>query len=348
MNPLAGPILLVGELCPDIVVAGVPTTGTSLRFGQAEDLVSRTTMTLGSSAGITACAATAAGEQVRLLAVSGDDEFGAACRRWLKERGVDTSAVRVDPRQHTGSSVILVRSDDPIDREILTDLGAMTALRAEDVTDDLLATSRHLHISSFFLHHGARDRLHTRMARARELGLTVSLDTNDDPDRAWASGASEAIAQTDLLFVNESEARGLAGAGDDAPAETAVRALLARMPVPGNPIGDRDPRFPAVVLKLGAAGAAVHTHRESWHIPAPSVTVVDTVGAGDTLAGTCLARLLAGDDWPTALSLGVAAASLSTQAAGGTAGQCPLDEVRGLAAILTAGPTRSPDPEKTR
>lgn len=95
------------------------------------------------------------------------------------------------------------------------------------------------------------------------------------------------------------------------------------MPVPGNPIGDRDPRFPAVVLKLGAAGAAVHTHRESWHIPAPSVTVVDTVGAGDTLAGTCLARLLAGDDWPTALSLGVAAGELVDAGRRGHRGSMP-------------------------
>ena len=45
----ASPILVIGELCPDIVVAGVPTDGRALRFGQSEDLVAGTVMTLGSS-----------------------------------------------------------------------------------------------------------------------------------------------------------------------------------------------------------------------------------------------------------------------------------------------------------
>ncbi|WP_425564565.1 carbohydrate kinase family protein [Nostocoides vanveenii] len=205
-------------------------------------------MTLGSSAGITACAVAAAGTPVRLKAVRGEDEFGAACHRWLTERGVDAGPVRIDPTVRTGSSVILVRADDPGDREILTDLGAMTALTVADLDDQLLTSAGHVYVSSFFLHAGARDDLHTRLRRARELGCTVSLDTNDDPDRLWGSGAREAIGESDVLFVNESEARGLAGADASEPLAVVVMELLALMPRQG-----RDPRLPAVVLKLGVA-----------------------------------------------------------------------------------------------
>jgi sugar/nucleoside kinase (ribokinase family) len=326
----AGTILVVGELCPDIVVTGVPTSGTSLRFGQAEDLVGATTMTLGSSAGITACAAAASGADVALLAVVGDDELGQTCRGWLSRRGVRTELVRVDEARPTGSSIVLVRADDNTDRQILTHLGAMESLRSDEVTDAVLAAVRHVHVSSFFLHVSARESLHERLARARQLGLSTSLDTNDDPDRVWASGAREAVAQSDVLFVNDAEAVGLAGLGPGGSPDAAVEILLASMPT------GTDPRLPAVVHKRGAEGAAVRFGGGAVHIHAPEVAVVDTVGAGDTLAGTVLAALVSGADWTVALSLGVAAASLSTQGAGGVAAQAGRKDVGDLAATLSA------------
>ena len=172
-----------------------------------------------------------------------------------------------------------------------------------------------LHVSSFFLHVSARESLHERLARARQLGLSTSLDTNDDPDRVWASGAREAIAQSDVLFVNDSEAVGLAGFGPGGSPDAAVEVLLASMP------SGADPRLPAVVHKRGAEGASVRFVEGAVHVGAPDVTVVDTVGAGDTLAGTVLAALLSGAEWPAALALGVAAASLSTRGTGGVAAQ---------------------------
>lgn len=87
----------------------------------------------------------------------------------------------------------------------------MRELRVDDLPDELLAGSAHVHVSSFFMHTGARDRLHERMSRSRQLGATVSLDTNDDPARTWAAGSAEAVAQIDLLFCNDVEAVGLAG-----------------------------------------------------------------------------------------------------------------------------------------
>jgi sugar/nucleoside kinase (ribokinase family) len=335
-----GSLLVVGELNPDIVVTGVPAVGGRLRFGQAEDLVDATTLTLGSSAAITASAAAVAGATVGLVGVVGDDLLGRACLDWVAERGVDVSAVRVEPGLATGSSVILVNAADATDRQILTHLGAITELVVQDLPDALIAGHRQLHVSSFFLHRQARHRLHERMARARALGLTVSLDTNDDPARRWDGGVAEAVANSDLLFCNDSEALGLAGLGDAGSPERAVGALLARMP-PADADRARAERvsaeLPAVVRKLGAQGAEVHTNAGVIRVQAPQVAVVDTVGAGDTLAGTVLARLLAGTDWPAALAHGVAAASLSTRAAGGVAGQPTSVETTVLAATLATG-----------
>lgn len=334
-------ILVVGELCADIVVGGVPTQGRRLRFGQSEDLVERTRVTLGSSGGITACAAAQQGARVALLAVVGDDELGSSCRRWLRDRGVDDSRVRVDPEAHTGSSVILVRRDDPTDRQILTDLGAISMLGADDLRDDQLDGVAHVHVSSFFLHTRARTSLHLRMARARELGAVVSVDPNDDPAHEWGSDAREAVRAADVLFCNDDEARGLAGLAPDADPVLAARSLHATMPRRD----DGGDQYPAVVLKLGAGGAMVITPAGDHHASAAEVTVVDTVGAGDTLAGTALAALARGDGWARALALAVAAASLSTTGAGGVAAQAGPELVDDISRTLT---TRTTPPQPRR
>lgn len=339
---MSGPLLVVGDLCPDIIVAGVPAPDRRLRFEQAEDLVHATTLTLGSSAGITASAAAAAGCRVRMCAVVGNDDLGRSCLRWLTDRGVDVAGVRVDQHTPTGSSVILVRSDDPTDRQILTHLGAMTRLRASDVTDTMLGSAAHLHVSSFFLHRNAREDLHQPMARARRGGITVSLDTNDDPERCWTSGVHAAIGQADVLFCNDTEAIGLACSDPrdlprpDVGAAQAIARLLDLMPT------GSDPRFPAVVHKRGADGAVVHTPAGTVEVGAPAVRVVDTVGAGDTLAGTALAALLDGADWPVAVRLAVAAGSLSTTGAGGVDAQPAPGDTRRVADRLSVLDQRHP------
>ena len=332
-------LVVVGELNPDIIVTGVPAVHGRLRFHQAEDLVTGTVLTLGSSAAITASAAASAGADVALVAVVGDDYLGRTCLRWVTARGVDVAHVRVVDEIPTGSSVILVSRDDPSDRQILTHLGAMSALRADDVTDDLLTGTTHLHVASFFMHTAARDGLHERFAAARAAGATTSLDTNDDPDGEWSGGARELVAQSDVLFCNDREALGLAGLAPDSDPTGAVDILL-NVQHQGRRVSSHG-LLPAVVHKQGALGATVVTHRGRVHVAAPAVAVVDTVGAGDTLAGTVLAHLLAGADWAVALPLGVAAATLSTTGAGGTSAQPDEPLTQRLATELAVTDSRS-------
>lgn len=315
-------LLAVGEVNPDVVLRGVPP----LRFGQAEDLVTSTTLTIGSSVAIMACGAARLGANVALVGVVGDDEFGRFMLDRLDERGVFTGSVRVAPGRRTGSSVILVDAADATDRQILTDLGTMADLVAADVSDELLAGSVHLHVGSWFLHVGAREELGDRLAAARARGLSTSVDPNHDPDRRWDGGLQRALKHVELLFCNASEACGLTGLADPS---AAARTLLSRLATASVRTG-----LPAVVLKLGADGARVFTTDGVTTVDPPAVDVVDTVGAGDSLAGAVLAALLDGSSWSESLALGVAAGSLSTTSPGGVDAQPHLDRARTVAAGL--------------
>jgi len=319
-------LLAFGEVNPDIVVTGVR----DLAFGQTEEIISMTTTTIGSSVAIMCAGAARLGVNVGIVGCIGNDGFGEYMMDRLAERGVDTTFVRTVEGGRTGSSVILVRADDANDRHILTDFGVMGDLLASDIKLDELADLRHLHIGSWFLQTGAFHELASVLAQARARGITTSVDPNDDPAREWDSHLPAALEHVDVLFCNELEARGLAQVNDRLEA---AATLLARMPAGA-----------IVVMKCGAEGAFALTHDELIHVAAPTVVVVDTVGAGDSLTAGFLAARLAGESVVEALCLGVASGSMSTQASGGVNAQPELAVARALAATLVT--TISPHPSR--
>jgi sugar/nucleoside kinase (ribokinase family) len=300
-------ILVAGELNPDLILSDPDLT---VRFDQHEALVKDAAMTVGSSAAIFACGAARLGLRVAFIGVVGDDLFGRFMLESLAERNVDTSNVIVDPAQETGLSVILSRGTD---RAILTHMGAMDALCAEDIPDELLGQARHLHVTSYFLQTALQPDLPALFARARELGLSTSLDTNFDPDGRWA-GVEATLAETAVFLPNDAEARALTGVTD---IQEAARQLASRADV--------------VAVKLGADGAMVCRDGSLTRVGSIPVTVADTVGAGDSFDAGFVYGILHGWDLDACLQLGSACGSLSTRKPGGVTAQPTLDEA--LAAL---------------
>jgi sugar/nucleoside kinase (ribokinase family) len=294
-------ILIAGEINPDLILSG----DVVLEFGQSEQLVGDARLEPGSSSVIFACGAARLGLRVAFAGVCGDDLFGRFMLEAMRTRGVDVSRVRRAPDERTGISVILNRVHD---RAILTFLGAMGALRAEAIPSDLLRTARHLHVSSYFLQTGLQPGLPDLFARAQGMGLTTSLDTNWDPAEAW-QGVSDVLGHTTVFLPNAAEACALAGTRD---AGSAAASLATRAGI--------------VAVKLGAEGALGAQGGRLLSVPAIPVQPVDTVGAGDTFDAGFLYAFLQGWDLEKCLRLGTACGALSTQAAGGVAGQPTLEQ----------------------
>jgi sugar/nucleoside kinase (ribokinase family) len=300
-------LLVVGELCADIVVElDAPPV-----FGQAETLVRRTTVVLGSSSAITACGTARLGVPTSMVGVVGNDLLGTFVTSELRRRGVDITGCVVDGTIPTGSSTILTLPSG--DRSILTATGSIGAVATRHVADEIVDASAHVHVGAYFLQRGLQPGLATWFADLRARGRTTSLDPNYDPAQTWDSGIGEMLAAVDVFFCNEQEAMAVAGASTPGPA---VAWLLERMPPEAT-----------VVLKLGAGGAAVHycdssgPRQERVAVPDLPGAVVDTVGAGDSLAAGYLAARLRSLDRTAALAVGVANGTASTRAPGGIDGQ---------------------------
>jgi fructokinase len=111
-------------------------------------------------------------------------------------------------------------------------------------------------------------------------GRVVMIDPNIRPgfirnEAAYRARLDRMLVAADIVKLSDEDLRWLAGPGD---ITAQVQAILAR-----------GPRL--VVITEGARGATGHTRGHHVFVPAPSVTVADTVGAGDTFNAGLLAAL---------------------------------------------------------
>ena len=295
-------VLVAGEINPDLVLSG----NVEPEFGQVEKMVGTAALTVGSSSAIFACGAARLGLKTAFIGKCGDDIFGRFMLEEMTKRGVNVEYVVCKPDGETGLSVILNRG---IDRAILTHSGLISALSAEDVHDDLLGQTRHLHVASYFLQTSLRPGLPHLFERAHRMGCSTSLDPNYDPSEKW-QGFDELLPLLNVFFPNGTEACSLA---HQANPEQAADWLSTRVET--------------LVIKLGPDGALAIRGGQKVLIPSIPIQFVDSVGAGDSFDAGFIYGYL--NNWPLekTLKLAIICGALSTQASGGTIGQASMKDV---------------------
>ena len=310
-------VFVVGDLNPDILVLDgdiVP------EFGQVEKLVGTIRLTVGGSSAIAACGMARLGLKVAHGGVVGDDLLGRTVVEALHERGVDVSTIAIDPAIPTGATVVLGRGDE---RAMLTAIGTIDRLAAEDVPREALPHIRHLHAGSTAIQPRLRAGLPELFRDARAVGVTTSFDANWDPDRRW-DDIDGALATTDIFFPNLREAALISGEMEPLAAANALvqRAVDAGRDEAAAPL--------TVAVKLGGDGALVVRGDSALRLAAEEVEVVDATGAGDAFDAGFILGILDGRPLDETLALAVACGTISTRAIGGVDGQATLDEAEAV------------------
>jgi sugar/nucleoside kinase (ribokinase family) len=288
-------VTIAGELNLDLILYGLPADLPPER----ELLVDRMMLTLGSSSAIVAHNLAALGCKVGFISRIGNDPLGAIAIERLSDGGVDVSKVRREEGdKQTGLTVILQRA---LERNILTYPGTIFDLTLEDLDLEYLTDAGHFHLSSYYLQRGLHAQVGELFRRLKAEGLTISLDTNDDPEDRWEGGLSDVLRYVDVFLPNAREARLITKSND---LETAVARLAEQVPL--------------VVIKLGEQGAMAQRGPERFRSPAVKVSFVDPVGAGDSFDAGFLSQYVHGADLPTCLAAGNKAGAFSTTKPGGT------------------------------
>jgi sugar/nucleoside kinase (ribokinase family) len=214
--------------------------------------------------------------------------------------GVDP-VLAVDPVLPSGVLVTIVDTDG--ERSFLTDRGANLALGREDLPVALLDEAKYLVISGYSLFSPAREAVLRYLSEARDRNVAVIVDpasvgflreAGPDTFLSWTAGA-------ELLLANLDEALTLTGSAD----------LNSQMQILGQ-------RYPRVLIKRGAAGAAIGgANGVELSLAAPKANVRDTTGAGDAFAAGFLAAELNGEPVEACLRAGLAAGTRAVEQVGG-------------------------------
>jgi sugar/nucleoside kinase (ribokinase family) len=299
-------VLVAGEINVDLILHGPHA-----RPVPGKEVVADTVLlTLGSASAICAMGLGRLGTPVGFVGTVGVDPWGDHCLDAMRGAGIDVSRVRRDPALQTGLTVSIT---SPQDRALVSVLGAIRALTADDVTDDVLRGFDHLHVSSYYLQEGLRPGCRGLFARAHALGLTTSLDPGFDPAERWGADVVDTLAEVDVFFPNEVELAAIAGTADVAEALVRLQNGHTR-----------------TVAKLGAQGCLTLEGGRPLAVPAFHVDPVDTTGAGDSFDAGFLHAWLRGLDLLECLRWGAACGSLSTRALGGTGRQADRAEVEAM------------------
>ena len=287
-------LAIAGELNMDLILYGLP-----LEMPPERDLLGTGFVsTLGSSSAILAHNAASLGMRVRFQTLVGDDDFARLALSRLIEAGVETSGAVVDGSVSTGVTILLPHG--PV-RHSLTYLGSISLLTMAHLNLDALKQARHFHLSSLYLQTGLHPGLVDLLRSLKSAGLSISIDTNDDPSNQWGPPLQEILPFIDLFMPNEGEICRMAGG---CSLDEAMRVLGEKVQT--------------IVVKRGRQGCRVKHKETVFDVPGVPVDPVDTIGAGDSFDSGFLCAYLHGLPLETCARAGNITGALSTLSTGGT------------------------------
>lgn len=248
-------ITVVGSINMDLIVRTprLPKLGETIL---GEDLVKAG----GGKGANQAVACARLGAEVSFIGNTGNDEFGKQLISDLEKEGIDCSYTGCLNNISTGVALITVVKEG--DNAIVVSPGANMLLSPEDLRkgEETFRTGR----AALFQLEVPVETLAEGLYLSRKHDLLTILDPapfKEIPD--------EILGSVDILVPNSIEIMQMTGEQDvEGAAEVLIRRGVKR-----------------IILTAGAQGAFLFEQDLKTRIPAPSVTPVDTTGAGDAFAG---------------------------------------------------------------
>jgi sugar/nucleoside kinase (ribokinase family) len=298
-------VLVVGELNVDIILNGMNT----LPSIGSEILANEMTVTLGSSSAIFASNISTLGARTAFLGKIGEDDFGEAVLDSLQNKQIDTKAIIRSTDKKTGATIVLNYDDD---RAMVTYPGAMEDLRVSEVKDHHLESAGHLHVSSVFLQPEIQKEIVSLFTRAKQKGMTTSLDVQWDPAEKWDINWEKLLPLVDVFLPNIQELLAITNTKN---IDDAIAVLK--------------PFSNTLAIKMGKEGSrGVQGDINLQYAPFLNKRIADAIGAGDSFNAGFIAAFINGKALKECLRYGNICGAVNTTAAGGTGAFISFDEVK--------------------
>ena len=298
-------VIALGELLIDFASRGSDTNGYPLM--QA--------LPGGAPANFLA-ALTKYGKSTAFLGKVGDDAFGRLLVGTVKDAGIETRGIRMDPKVFTTLAFVTFDSSGDRSFSFARKPGADTCLTWEEVDKSLIDEARVFHFGTLSLtNEPARTTTQKCVAYAKSKGLLVTCDPNLRKP-LWPSEAEAreqilwSLSQADVVKISDDEVDFLWSCTPEAGADKLLHEFGVSL----------------AMVTLGPKGCLLKTKNAVCRVSCPKVSPVDTTGAGDIFGGSAVSRLLdlgkpfdelTAGDLRCIGTFASTAASLSTEKSGG-------------------------------
>ncbi len=301
-------VLVVGELNIDLILDGLqqfPEVG-------KEILADKMMYTLGSSSAIFAANLSALGISVNYCGCIGNDDFGKKIIADLNVKGVSTCNIILSKTANTGITIVLnVRQN----RAMVTYPGAMNDLTEVDVTDAMLMGAKHLHVSSVFIQPSLKPGLAKLFKRAKEFGLTTSLDPQWDPSEQWQADWENLLPNVNVFLPNIEELKNITKKSSITAAVKSIRDLTN-----------------IIVVKNSVEGASAFYKDEVVEQTAfINHEFFDAIGAGDSFDAGFIKQFMQGKSLRECTELGAVCGAINTTSYGGTTAFTNIKAIKKIA-----------------
>ncbi len=221
------------------------------------------------------------GGKSAMCGVTGEDELGHFITEELAREGVDVSRIRHTLLGKTGIGFISLTAEGERSFLFYRHQAAEFQLGLEDIDPGFLSDAKVLHLgTNSLLLPSAREASLAAARAGKARGQIVSCDPNlrlhlwKDPSQLRAL-LDQLLALCTVVKLSDEEIEFVTGEKEPTRALAALHALGVALPI----------------VTLGANGALLRVGPNVVGVPAPSVQVVDTTGAGDGFMAGLLFQL---------------------------------------------------------
>ena len=240
----------------------------------------------------------------------GTDAFGDLILQGLSDDGINTVGMQQDDDASTSFTFVAVASDG--ERTFYHYIGANGELCEADLNWEVIKSTKILHIAgALVMPHFDGIPMANVLRKAKELGITTSLDTAYDATGKWMETLEPCLPYVDMFMPSIVEAQHLTGLSDYREITKFLRDSYS---------------IHTIVIKMGENGSYASTPEAECLAPAYPVNAVDATGAGDAYVAGFLAGTIMDWDLKATAELASATGAACVTAIGTTAGIQNLEE----------------------
>ena len=251
--------LVIGDLNIDLVLnelKGFPELG--------KEIVARNHfIDIGGSGGIFSAVLSELGINTYIISKISNDFLGQFLISKLKDYGVNTDKLVIKESDETGITINLSYKKDKYQ---ISSLNLVNSLNADEVMFENIEDIGHVHFSSYYMMKNLKAdyvKLINDIKRNYK-NVTLSLDTNDDPENKWGEEIYKILRNIDIFLVNKREALKITK-------ESNIKGALNKL----------SRVIKTVVIKLGSEGYIARDGENYYGGDQLSVNFKDSTGAGD-------------------------------------------------------------------